>query len=54
MQKVTTGEVSFALGIEAYSPQRSEDLQRKARPDEGGERPKQKLSLHTIPAMMVN
>ena len=28
-----------ALGIEAESPQRSEDLQRIARPDEGGERP---------------
>ena len=30
----------FALGIVAKSPQRSEDLQRIARPDEGGERPK--------------
>ncbi len=35
--KVTAREVKFALGIAAKSPQRSEDLQRIARP--AGERP---------------
>jgi hypothetical protein len=38
----------FALGIAVESPQRGEDLERIARPEERGERPKTNIELYMV------